>query len=44
MTAPSTVVTCHARGSRLGRPIARVAGHGISLGIYFGDPDGNGIA
>jgi hypothetical protein len=26
------------------RPIARVSSHGISLGIYFGDPDGNGIA
>jgi catechol 2,3-dioxygenase len=24
-------------------PITRVADHGISLGIYFRDPDGNGI-
>jgi catechol 2,3-dioxygenase len=24
-------------------PIDRVADHGISLGIYFRDPDGNGI-
>jgi catechol 2,3-dioxygenase len=26
-----------------GVPIARVVDHGISLGIYFHDPDGNGI-
>jgi len=26
-----------------GVPITRVADHGISLGIYFRDPDGNGI-
>jgi catechol 2,3-dioxygenase len=24
-------------------PIERVADHGVSLGIYFRDPDGNGI-
>jgi catechol 2,3-dioxygenase len=24
-------------------PIARVSDHGISVGIYFHDPDGNGI-
>ena len=24
-------------------PIARVADHGISMGVYFHDPDGNGI-
>ena len=27
----------------LGVPIERVADHGVSLGIYFRDPDGNGI-
>ncbi|HEV2186892.1 MAG TPA: VOC family protein [Stellaceae bacterium] len=26
-----------------GVPIARIVDHGISLGIYFRDPDGNGI-
>jgi catechol 2,3-dioxygenase len=25
-----------------GVPITRIADHGISLGIYFRDPDGNG--
>jgi catechol 2,3-dioxygenase len=33
----------YARLKAKGVPIARVADHGISLGIYFRDPDGNGI-
>ena len=27
----------------MGQPIERVADHGISLGIYLRDPDGNGV-
>ena len=31
------------RMKRMQVPIDRVADHGVSLGIYFRDPDGNGI-
>jgi len=31
------------RLKELGIPIDRIADHGISIGIYFRDPDGNGI-
>jgi catechol 2,3-dioxygenase len=27
----------------MGQPIERIADHGISLGIYLRDPDGNGV-
>ena len=33
----------HARIKQLKQPIERIADHGISLGIYLRDPDGNGV-
>lgn len=33
----------YARIKAQGQPIERIADHGISLGIYLRDPDGNGV-